>query len=142
MWTHELPVSGAVLNSGLVVGLDGGVVNGMGYFTLSFTAETAGTMYVYALVDATSSSADSWYVTVDGGASDVYDAAEGKWQPAYIWTAVNGRGVVNGKPGPPLHLNPRTFQVTAGPHVIAFTGREQGSKIKDVYVTNDPAFRP
>lgn len=137
-WTHELPVSGAVLNSGLVVGPDGGVVNGMGYFTQSFTAETAGTMYAYALVDATSATADSWYVTVDGGPSDVYDAAEGKWQPAYIWTAVNGRGGT----AKPLTLNPRTFQVTAGPHVIAFAGRELGSKIKDVYVTNNPAFRP
>jgi hypothetical protein len=51
---------------------------------------------------------------------------------------VNGRGTS----GVPFALNPRVFTLGAGPHTITFSGREVGSQLDQVLITNAPAFVP
>jgi len=94
----------------------------------------AGTYYVWGRVLAPNSSSDSFYVSMDGGAEDVYDVAENIWSTQWQWTKVNGRGLT----GIPLTLNPRTFVLTAGSHVIRFRVRDANSKLDRIFITDDP----
>jgi hypothetical protein len=81
---------------------------------------------------------DSMFVSVDGGAEDIYDMTEGLWSSAWQWTPVNGRA--GGRR--PLALNPRVFTLSAGAHTITFRGREPGAGLDRIIVTSDPAFVP
>ena len=80
---------------------------------------------------------DSFFVSVDGGQEDIYDAAEGSWSNSWQWTKVNGR---NG--GSPLALNPRTFKLSAGKHTITFRGREANTPLDRIFITNSLSARP
>jgi hypothetical protein len=84
------------------------------------------------------SGSDSFYVSVDGGPTDVYDTAEQLWSDAWQWTKVNGRGAA----GLPLSVNPRVFTLPAGAHTFTFGGRDPNTKLDQVLVTNDAAFVP
>lgn len=108
-----------------------------GSVTFTFTAPSAGSYYVWGKIEAVDGNSDSFFVSADGGATDVYDDAQsygGFWQ----WTVVNGRGTS----GTPFTLNPRVFTLGAGTHTITFGGREVGAKLDQVLITNDAAFVP
>ena len=109
-----------------------------GSMTFSFNVLDAGTYYVWGRVLAPVSSADSFNVSVDVGASDVYDAAESTWSSQWQWTKLNGRTDV----GNPLTLNPRVFNLSVGLHQIMFKTREANSKIDSIFITNDPTAVP
>jgi hypothetical protein len=104
----------------------------------TFTAPTVGTYYVWGRVLSPDAQHDSFYVKMDSGAEDVYDTSQGIWQPYLQWTRVNGRGTT----GIPLTLNPRTFSLSAGSHTLTFRGREAGTILDRVIVTNDSTFVP
>jgi hypothetical protein len=104
----------------------------------TFNVATAGVYVVWARVKSPDATRDSFYVKMDSGVEDVYDTAEGTWGPNWQWTRVNGR---NGT-GIPLTLNPRTFSLSAGSHTLTFRGREVGTKIDRVIVTNNLSFVP
>ncbi|MEZ4273397.1 MAG: hypothetical protein R3C68_18765 [Myxococcota bacterium] len=97
----------------------------------------AGDYIIWARVLAPSSLADSFYVSANGGAEDIYDAAENTWSNAWQWTRVNGR---NG--GAAFSLNPRLFDFEAGANTITFRGREVGAGLDVILVTNDMMFQP
>jgi hypothetical protein len=104
----------------------------------TFSVPSAGVYVVWARVKSPDPTKDSFYVKMDSGGEDVYDTAEGTWGPNWQWTRVNGR---NGT-GVPLTLNPRTFSLSAGSHTLTFRGREIGTKVDRVIVTNDLSFVP
>jgi hypothetical protein len=112
-------------------------VNSSGTATFTVYLPSAGLYTIWARVLAPSGAADSFYISVDGGAEDIFDAAEGKWSSSWQWSQVNGR---NG--GAPLTLNPRTFNLSRGTHKIVFRAREQNAGLDRLIVTNDPSFTP
>lgn len=99
---------------------------------------SAGTYRVWARVVAASWASDSIYVAFDAGAEDVFDMAEGTWSPNWQWSRVNGRGGTSR----PATLNPRTFALAAGRHVLRLRIREGYASIDKLIITNDPNFRP
>jgi Cadherin-like domain/Bacterial Ig domain len=109
-----------------------------GSVTFIVNIPVAGTYYIWGRVLSPSYAADSFYVSVDGGAEDVYDDAEGIQSPNWQWTAVNGRGTT----GQPLALNPRKFTLTQGTHSIKFRGREANATLDRIIISNDPTFVP
>jgi hypothetical protein len=116
-------VSTRTANSGSVV------------FTVNLPS--AGTYVIWSRVLSPNSASDSFTVSVDGGATDVFDTAENKWSNNWQWSVVNGR---NG--GNPLSLNPRTFSLSAGVHHITFAGRDANTGLDEIIVTNDLSYVP
>lgn len=98
-----------------------------------------GAYSIWCRIAAPDVSHDSFYVSLDGGAEDVYDAAEGGRTNAWQWTAVNGRGGANFTI--PLTINPRTLLLSTGLHNIVFRGREP-TGLDQILLTNDPDFVP
>lgn len=136
--------AGAV--SGLTVASDSAASGGQyvttttantGSVTFTFTAPSTGSYYVWGKIEAVDGNSDSWFVSADGGPTDVYDDAQ-SYGSFWQWTEVNGRGTS----GVPFALNPRVFTLGAGTHTITFGGREVGAKLDQVLITNDPAFVP
>jgi hypothetical protein len=109
-----------------------------GTATFNVMAPAAGTYVVWGKVLSPSFAADSFFVSVNGGPEDVYDDAEGKWSPNWQWTVVNGR---NGS-STPNAIPVRTFNLVAGVNSIVFRGREMGSLLDEILVTNDLSFVP
>ncbi|MEZ4272384.1 MAG: hypothetical protein R3C68_13455 [Myxococcota bacterium] len=101
------------------------------------TIPKSGDYIVWARVLAPSGSADSFFVSVNGVDEDIYDAAEGTWSAQWQWTRVNGR---NG--GTSTALNPRIFNLNAGLNTLTFRGREAGTGLDVIFVTNDASFVP
>jgi hypothetical protein len=108
--------------------------------SLSFTVAVpaTGSYYLWGKILSVDAGSDSFYVSVDGGPTDVYDTAENLWSTSWQWTKVNGRGST----GQALALNPRIFTLTAGPHTFTFAGRDPNTKLDQVLVTNDVSFVP
>ena len=90
----------------------------------------ASTYYVWARVLGPNSSSDSFFVSMDIGAEDIYDAAEDLWSTQWQWTRVNGRAGSN----IPLMVNPRTFALSAGPHAIRFRMRDANCKVDRIFI--------
>ena len=109
-----------------------------GSVTFMVNIPVAGVYDIWARVLSPSSASDSFYVSVDNGAEDVFDDAEGKWTNTWQWSAVNGRAGT----GTPLTLNPRTFQLTPGTHTIKFRGREANATLNRVLISNDLSYVP
>lgn len=108
-----------------------------GTATIAFNTTTAGTYIVWCRVLGASASSDSFFVSVDGGAEDIYDTTEGSWSASWQWTKLNGRNGLT-----PLTLNPRTFSLGAGSHTIQFRGREVGAPLDQILITDDLAYTP
>ena len=110
--------------------------------TATFTVDIPvfGVYSIWCQVLSANDSQDSFYVSVDGGAEDIYDTAQGTWTNAWQWTVLNGRGGTNS--ADLLAINPRTFLLSAGPHNITFRGREARTGFDQMLVTNDPDFVP
>jgi hypothetical protein len=104
-----------------------------GSATFAVDVPAAGEYVVWCRVLSPDNSTDSFYVSVDGGTEDIYETAGGAWTNTWQWTAVSGR---NGG------VNPRTFQISAGRHNLVFRGREQGTALDQILVTNDRSFVP
>jgi len=113
-------------------------VDSSGSVTYTINAPVTGTYYVWCRILSVDSGSDSFYVSADGGATDVFDTAENKWSGSWQWTVVNGRGST----GHALALNPRTFTLSAGTHTLTFGGRDPNTKMDQLIVTNDAAFVP
>lgn len=98
--------------------------------SVQFTVDLqqAGDYTILARVLAPTYTQDSFFVSVDGKAVDVFDAAEGTWSPNWQWSAVNGRGGT----GTPLTENPRVFSLSAGRHTITFRAREAGTGLDQI----------
>jgi hypothetical protein len=109
-----------------------------GSASYTFSVANAGTYYLWARVKAPFSNADSFFVSIDNGTEDIYDTAEGVWSDKWQWTQVNGRHNTN----IPLTLNPRTFALSPGTHILTFRAREPNSTLDCILITNDQALIP
>ena len=109
---------------------------GKATFTVNVT--TAGTYVIWGKVLSPNANTDSFYVSVDGGAEDVYDTAEGKWSSQWQWTTVNGRGGTS----TPGSIPQRQFQLTAGTHTITIRGRDAGTGLSDILITDNLNYVP
>jgi len=109
-----------------------------GKVTLTINAPTTGLYVVWTRVIAATDYRDSYYVSLDGGAEDIYDVAQGTWSKSWQWCQVNGRnGTAN-----PLTLNPRVFSLTAGTHTLTFRTRDSKIRMDRLFVTNDLSLKP
>jgi hypothetical protein len=104
----------------------------------TFNVPAAGNYYVWCRVLASSDSHDSFFALPQGSSPDVYDMAEGSWGPNWQWTVLNGRAGT----GVPLTLDPRIVTLQSGSNMLELDGREVGSKVDKVVVTNDPNYVP
>src|SRR5436190_8145624 len=111
----------------------------LGAATFEVNIPVSGAYSVWCRVAAPDVSHDSFYVSVDGGTEDIFDAAEGGRTNAWQWTLLNGRGGTNLTV--PLAINPRTFLLSTGVHHVVFRGREP-TGLDQILLTNDPDFVP
>jgi hypothetical protein len=103
----------------------------------SFQVPTSGNYYVWARVLAPNSDHDSFYAHANDGAEDIFDDAP-QTSPNWQWSVLNGRGGT----GIPEAIDPRIVPLTAGPNTFTFRGREAGSKVDRILITEDPDFVP
>lgn len=108
-----------------------------GTVQVTFSVPAAGQYVIWGRVRATNGDNDSLFVKVDGGAEDIWDMAENKWSATWQWSAVNGRNGSN-----PLTIPQRVFTLSAGTHTLTLRGREVGSSLDRIVITNDRSFIP
>jgi hypothetical protein len=108
--------------------------------TVTFTANipSSGTWVVWARILSADWNSDSFFVSANGDAEDVFDTAENNWSTAWQWRRVNGRGSA----GTPEALNPRKFSLSAGKNTIKFRGRDTYTYLDKVIITNDLTYTP
>lgn len=95
---------------------------------------------MWARVMSSHEGADSLYVSINNQAEDVYDTVRVR-KPEWQWTQVNGRGGID-KPLEASHaIDPRFF-IMEGFNRVQFRGREQGTGLDAVLITNDKSFIP
>ena len=109
--------------------------SGSAFFSVDITVP--GQYMIWCRVLSSRGTADSFYVSVDGGPEDIYDTAEGTWSPELQWTRVSGRREIN-----PLEVSPRLFLLLAGIHTIRFRAREPYTCLDKCIITRNLGFVP
>lgn len=109
--------------------------SGSAFFSVDITVP--GQYMIWCRVLSSRGTADSFYVSVDGGPEDIYDTAEGTWSPEWQWTRVSGRREIN-----PLEVSPRLFLLLAGIHTIRFRAREPYTCLDKYIITRNLGFVP
>ena len=107
--------------------------NESGTATFTIDVPVAGDYVVWCKVLWPDSGTDSIYVSVDGGAEDIYTTVTGTWSTTWQWAAVNGFNA---------GTYPRIFTLSAGRHSLVFRGREADAGIDQLVVTNDRSYVP
>ncbi len=113
----------------------------LGTASLSFTVPSAGDYFLWGRIYSPNPNFDSYWVSVDGGAEDLWDAAEGLWKTAWQWTRVTGRTANGGIPSL-QNTNPRIFHLSAGTHTFRFRGADSYTYLDRIVITNDSSFVP
>lgn len=141
----ELEAESAALTGSMAPARDGDASGGKyiasgeeeeGMAVWQFKAPAAGDYVIWARVMGPSEGADSFYVILDSGNQDTFDAGEGV-HSRWFWLPINGRGS-----GGPLTLNPRVFPLSAGQHQLILRGREAGARLDKLVITNDREWKP
>lgn len=149
-WDQNVNAAAAVLNppmvyqNGFVVSPEAvNLLGGVGYATVSFTTPALGPVYVWAYTQAASGNDDSFIVSLDGGAEDIFDTGidcSGSVGPWY-WKKLNGRGGIGSNTV--CNPNPRFFaSVPAGAHTLKLRHRETNSRFMALWFTDTPTFVP
>jgi len=107
-------------------------VNEEGTVTFTLDVPEGGTYFFWARVKAIDGFHDSFYVSADGGSEDIFDCAAGNQSPDFQWSRVNGRS----------SGDPRMFNFSAGNHTLKFRGREAGTSLDMLVVTDKAGFVP
>jgi hypothetical protein len=105
-----------------------------GALSLQVSIPEAGDYHIWCRVNSPSSGTDSFFVSVDGGVEEIYGTAQNKWSSAWQWTKINSDNGLSGAP--------RTFTLSQGLHSLDFRGREAGTLLDAIYITNDKNFAP
>lgn len=108
-----------------------------GSASFAFGIPATNSYFVWCRVLAPEANADSFYVSMDGGAELIYDVAENGHSPFWQWTRLIGR-TNNG----PINSMPRTFSLGQSQHTLVFRTREANSKLDRILITNDPKLNP
>jgi hypothetical protein len=107
-------------------------VSDTGLATFSIDIPAAGDYVVWCRVLSPTNWFDSFYVSADGGTEYVYATAQDRWTNAWQWSAL----VMDAGPAP------RVFQFAVGNHTVVFRGREPGTALDQIVITNDRGFVP
>ena len=143
----QVEAESGYLNGAMTTGYDIGAFGGTyitttiengGHATWTVTVPAAGNYYLWGRVLAPDGDHDSFFVNANADNEDVYDDGQGSWSPKWQWTVLNGRGGT----GVPLTLDPRVLALSSGSNTVTFRGREVGSKVDRILLTNDPDFVP
>jgi len=106
----------------------------------TFSAPCTGEYIVWCRVWGPNSSSDSFYVSVDGGAEDIFDIDEKNRTKKWRWSVLNGRGV--GGRQRPASIEPLVLYLSKGEHTILFRGREANACLDRLIITNNLKFTP
>ena len=97
--------------------------------SFNFSVPQAGTYKVFARVQATSGTADSYWVRANGGAWQKWNKINaGNYGINFLWSQVG-----NWTSGP--SATPVTFNLVAGANTIDFSRREKNTNLDKIYVT-------
>ncbi len=96
--------------------------DGPGYVELSFTVPTTGDYSLWGKVIAPSGADNSFYVAVDGG-TDYYWSISGD-PTTWTWDEIN------------------TYTLNAGTHTVRIKQREDGTKLDQLWITNEAGSTP
>ena len=105
----------------------------LGTATFAIDIPVAGDYVVWCNVVWTGRGTDSTYVSVDGGAEDIYTTIDGPWSTAWQWTVVNGFNAGGAT---------RVFSLSPGRHNLVFRSREANTALDQLLVTNDRSYVP
>lgn len=106
-------------------------LDNQGSISLQVAIQQPGDYVIWCRVLSPDSSADSFFVSVDGGAEEIYGTAQNTWSSNWQWTLVN---ISAG--------SPRVFSLSQGQHIFTFRGREKSTKLDALYFTTDRSFSP
>ena len=95
------------------------------------------TYRLWCRVWSSSAGVGSFAVSVDGGAEDIFDAAQTGWRNGWRWVALNGRDGAG-----PLTINPRTFLLDLGLHEFTFRALDMPVGLDELILSNDPEWTP
>jgi hypothetical protein len=103
--------------------------NNLGTVSLPIGISQAGTFWVWCRVLSPDAGRDSFFVSMDGGAEEIFTAAPG-WSSAWQWIRINISGTI------------RTYSLSQGSHTLVFRGREAATLLDALYITSNPSFVP
>jgi hypothetical protein len=113
------------------VKVDDPTTSTMGIATFTLNVATAGNYGVFARIITMSTSTDSFWIKMDGGAWVQWnDMTAGT---VWVWDDVHDTGQAEA----PVH-----YQLTAGMHTFVVAYREAGTQIDKFAFATDPAFMP
>jgi len=112
-----------------------------GRATYTVNLPRAGVYYLWGRILSPTPTNDSFYVSVDGEAEDIYDTAENLWSPLWQWTRITGR-IANGGTISLRNENPRQFQFSSGEHTVTLRGRDPDTRLDKIILTTDGSFVP
>lgn len=104
---------------------------GSGSASFRFNVESTDDYRIWARYIAPDGGSDSFYVQIDDGAEDIWDMHPNS--EVWKWGKVAGRSEGG---------NDRVFRLTKGAHTLHIRGRESGSKLDTIIITNDTMFTP
>jgi len=89
---------------------------------------TTGDYVIWGRVVAPDGGSDSFFTSIDGGEDLAWGVETGS---VWTWDSVNGN-----------EQDPLVFNLAAGSHTLRISGREDGTKLDRLLITNDIAFVP
>jgi len=114
--------------------------NELGLCKFTFPAPYLDEYVIWSAVFSENEGTDSFYVAQDSQPEDIYDTVRVR-APLWQWTTINGRGGIDKPIELAYAIDPRLF-IMSGTNEIKFRGREQGTGLKAILITNDRGVVP
>ena len=109
------------------------LTNNQGLLTFPINITRTDDYIVWCRVLSVDNSTDSFFLSVDGQAEDVFRTAQNNsWSSKWQWIRVTTLA----------DNTVRHFPMTVGQHTLSFRGREASTLLDAMYITNDPDFAP
>ena len=137
LYTPMVMASNAQASSGKYIWVpqgQGNVLNSSkpgGYAQYNFSLPQGGNYVVWGRVISNSTSDDSFFVSMDGGAYTAWETQLGGTE-TWVWDLVNQK---NG-------IDPIVYSLGGGQHTLIIKQREDGTKIDRILITNDMQYVP
>ncbi len=141
-----LEIASASLETPFILNSDSGYTYAVstnedsGFCRFNFTVPYLDEYVIWSAVFSDSEGTDSFYVSRDSQPEDVYDTVRLR-APIWQWTTINGRGGTDKPIESAYAIDPRLF-IMDGTNEIIFRGREQGTKLRAILITNDRSIVP
>lgn len=109
------------------------LTNNQGLLTFPINITRTDDYIVWCRVLSVDNSTDSFFLSVDAQAEDVFRTAQNNsWSSKWQWIRVTTQA----------DNTVRHFPMTVGQHTLSFRGREASTLLDAMYITNDPDFAP